>query len=192
MVAQAAPVVVPALVRGAGALARGARSASPYIQAGVVGAVAISGAFAISDAVNLYSIRSNMAGQYQEQQEFPNDLTGITPFYMSFLFQAYEKRSINNSPFLRSEGTIRLPIPDSLKDSTAVTYSEKSLGLATGGALEEIAKGRGEGGNTLTSIGSAITTALGATAITAGENLVNTYLGGSTGQAVREIGRAHV
>jgi hypothetical protein len=185
MVVQAAPVVVPALVRGAGALASRARAASPYIQTAVVGAVAVGGAFAISDAVNLYSSRRNMAGQYQEQQEFPNDLTGVTPFYMSFLFQAYEKRSINNSPFLRSEGTIRLPIPDSLKDSTTVTYSEKSLGLAAGGALEEIAKGRGEGGNTLTSIGRAITTALGATAITAGENLVNTYLGGGTGQAVR-------
>ena len=81
------PVVVPALVRGAGAAARFARAASPYIQTAVVGAVAVGGVLALNDAASLYNSRRNMAGQYQEQQEFPNDLTGVTPFYMSFLYQ---------------------------------------------------------------------------------------------------------
>ena len=161
MVVQAAPVVVPALVRGVAAAARGARAASPYIQTAVVGAVALGGAFAIGDAASLYNSRMNMANQYQEQHEFPNDLTNITPFYMSFLFQTYEKRAIKDSAFLRSRGTIRLPIPDALKDTTAVTYGEKSLGLIAGAGLEQVSgreTGATIGGSTiLSAIGSAIT-----------------------------------
>jgi hypothetical protein len=139
MVVQAAPVVVPALVRGAGALASRARAASPYIQTAVIGAVAVGAAFAISDAISLYNSRRDMAGQFQNQQEFPNDLTGVTPFYMSFLFQTYQKRAIKDSPFLRSEGTIRLPIPDALKDTTSVNYGQQNLGQAVGAGLEAAA-----------------------------------------------------
>jgi hypothetical protein len=145
MVAQAAlaaPVVVPALIRGAGAAARLARAASSRLQTAVVGGIAVGGVLALNDAASLYNSRINKANQYQEQHEFPNDLTGITPFYMSFLFQTYEKRAIRNSPFLRSRGTIRLPIPDSLKDTTSVTYTPTSFsgpaGLAVGAGLEEL------------------------------------------------------
>jgi Tail-tube assembly protein len=135
MVAQ----LLAAAARGAGSAAQLAIRASPYVQTAIVGAVAVGGAFAIADAASLYNNRRNMAGQYQEQHEFPNDLTGITPFYMSFLFQTYEKRAIKDSPFLRSEGTIRLPIPDALKDTTSVTYNDQNLGQTVGAGLEAAA-----------------------------------------------------
>jgi hypothetical protein len=123
MVAQFIAPVGLALVRGAGAAARFARTASPRLQTAIVGGIAVGGVLALNDAASLYNSRIDKANQYQEQHEFPNDLTSITPFYMSFLFQTYEKRAIRNSPFLRSRGTIRLPIPDSLKDTTSVTYT---------------------------------------------------------------------
>jgi len=128
-----------AVTRGAGSAAQFAVRASPYVQTAVVGAVAVGAAFAVSDARSLYSNRRDMASQFQDQQQFPNDLTGITPFYMSFLFQAYQKRAIKDSPFLRSEGTIRLPIPDALKDTTSVTYGQQNLGQAVGAGLEAAA-----------------------------------------------------
>ena len=184
MVLQYAIPAGVALVRGAGAAARFARAASPYIQTAAVGAVVVGGVLAYNDAASLYNSRVNMASQYQEQHEFPNDLTGITPFYMSFLFQTYEKRAIKDSAFLRSRGTIRLPIPDSLKDTTAVTYGEKSLSLTTGAALEAVA-GREEGatigGSTaLSAIGSAITGAIKGGAVEAAIGVADEFrMGGA-------------
>jgi hypothetical protein len=190
MVAQAAaPYVVPALIRGAGAAARFARSASPYIQTAAVGAVAIGGVLAYNDAASLYNSRVNMASQYQEQHEFPNDLTGITPFYMSFLFQTYEKRAIKDSAFLRSRGTIRLPIPDSLKDTTSVNYGDKSLGLIAGAGLEQVAgreTGATIGGSTiLSAIGNAITGAAQGAAVAAPIKLANALAADSAIDAVK-------
>jgi hypothetical protein len=189
MVVQAAPFVVPALIRGAGAAARLARAASPRLQTAVVGGIAVGGVLALNDAASLYNSRVNMASQYQEQHEFPNDLTGITPFYMSFLFQTYEKRAIKNSAFLRSRGTIRLPIPDSLKDTTAVTYGEKSLKLIAGAGLEAVA-GREEGATIggsriLSGIGSAITGAAQGASVAATVQLANTFAADSAVDAVK-------
>jgi len=128
------------------------RSASPtmaVIQTGITGAIylgaAIGAGVALDEAADLYATRRNMANQFQDQHEFPSDLTTTTPFYVSFLFQAYVKRSINNSPFLRSRGTIRLPIPDNLSDVTSVTYStEKGLTPAVGAGLDAAANSNRE------------------------------------------------
>lgn len=173
-----------AVTRGAGSAAQLAVRASPYVQTAVVGAVAVGGAFALSDAASLYNSRRGMAGQFQAQRQFPNDLTSVTPFYMSFGFQAYEKRSINNSPFLRSEGTIRLPIPDSLKDTTSVTYTPTSFSgdaqkQAVGAGLEAAAGGQpGDSvGGFLRNIG---TSAAQGAALGATEQLL-----GSAGQALK-------
>lgn len=171
--------VLAAVTRGAGTVARGARVASPYVQTAVVGAVAVGAAFAINDAVNLYSTRRDMAGQFQDQQEFPNDLTGITPFYMSFLFQTYEKRAIKNSAFLRSRGTIRLPIPDALKDTTSVTYGQTNLSSAIGAGLEAAA-GLGPANSTLGGIASIAGATIEGTALT-----VTTALAGEAGKAAQ-------
>ena len=113
---------------------------------------------AYGDASNLYNSRQTMANQFQQQSEFPSDLTTTTKFYMSFLFQAYEKRAINNSPFLRSTGTIRLPIPEGLKDNTAVTYSDSSLGPLAGAVLESASTNRAQTGSAISSLQSAVTT----------------------------------
>lgn len=113
------------------------------IAAGVGAAAALTGAgFAISNAADLYRSRQNMANQFQDHLEFPSDL--IQPFaggegrnfFMSFSFMKYEKRSIQNSPFLRSEGTVRLPIPDGIRDNLSVSYNTAGLTPAVGAALE--------------------------------------------------------
>lgn len=111
-------------------------------------AAAVGGFYAIQDARNLYNNRQNMAGQFQNQLEFPTDLTRSNAggesrnFFMSFTFMKYEKRSIQNSTFLRSEGSVRLPIPDALRDNLSVSYNTASLTPVVGAGLEAIA-GRG-------------------------------------------------
>ena len=110
--------------------------AIPAIQTAAVG---IGLAVVASDAMDLYGQRGAMASQYQGEHMFPADLVqNNRRFYMSFAFQKYEKRAINNSPFLRSQGTIRLPIPNNLKDNTNVSYGTPSLSGAVGAALENI------------------------------------------------------
>jgi len=94
------------------------------------------------EARDLYVSRyNNSRTMYQEQIEFPTDLTSVSQHYISFLFQAYQKRSINNAPFLRSRGTIRLPMPDNLKDDTSVKYDTKSLSPIVGAALDALSQG---------------------------------------------------
>ena len=123
----------------------------------VTGAAIIAGgALAFGDAQNLYNSRQTMANQFQQQSQFPADLTTTTKFYMSFLFQAYEKRSINNSPFLRSTGTIRLPIPEGLKDNMSVSYSAPDIGPFPGAALEQAAINREQTGSALSSFQSGV------------------------------------
>lgn len=108
---------------------------------GLVARAAIGGigtGFAVVDAGLLYSQRSNMAARYQQTNLiFPRDLIQDNrSFYISFNFQMYEKRSIANSPFLRSQGTVRLPIPSNLKDSLSVTYGQEPLSPTVGATLE--------------------------------------------------------
>jgi hypothetical protein len=93
------------------------------------------------EARDLYVSRyTNSRTLYQDQIEFPADLTSVSRHYISFLFQAYQKRSINNAPFLRSNGTIRLPMPDNLKDDTSVKYDTKSLSPIFGAALDALSQ----------------------------------------------------
>jgi hypothetical protein len=150
--------------------------------------------FASNDAKNLYVDRyRESTSKYQNQIEFPTDLTNTSKHYISFWFQAYQKRSINNSPFLRSQGTIRLPMPDNLKDNTEVTYSTKSLNPIVGAALDILSQGsvsnitrtdsamstevRAAAGNLATALGLA--TAIGRGAEAGGEvvNAAKAYTG---------------
>jgi hypothetical protein len=177
-----------AVTRGAGSAAQLAVRASPYVQTAVVGAVVVGGGFALSDAVNLYSARRGMASQFQNQLQFPNDLTTTTPFYISFGFQEYVKRSIQNSPFLRSTGSIRLPIPDALKDTTSVTYTPTSLGggaagQAAGAALESLSNQPRPTG-LITAVTSGVRVAADA-AKGAGAGALNSLTDGALGNAAR-------
>lgn len=125
-------------------------------------AAAIGLVSASQDAKNLYNNRQNMAGQFQTQLQFPEDLTQPPSagnesrnFFMSFSFMKYVKRSIQDSPFLRSEGSVRLPIPDALRDNLSVSYNTASLTPIVGAGLESIAnRGLSEIGiaNTITSL----------------------------------------
>lgn len=104
--------------------------------------VAAGAAIALYDAASLYNRREGMAGQFQEQITFPFDLIRTDAgrnFYMGFTFQKYVKRSITNSPFLRTEGKIRLPIPDGIKDNMSVSYDSPSLSAAVGAGLDSLA-----------------------------------------------------
>ena len=100
-------------------------------------AVAAIAVYTTEDARRLYNRRAGMAAQFQEGLVFPRDLVQTNrDFYVSFKFQKYEKRAINNSPFLRSIGTVRLPLPSNLKDNLNVSYAAEPLGPAVGAALE--------------------------------------------------------
>ena len=140
----------------------GVGTVSAAVQTGAavatIAGVAGGAYLAYEDASNLYNSRQTMANQFQQQSEFPSDLTTTTKFYMSFLFQAYEKRAINNSPFLRSTGTIRLPIPEGLKDNTAVSYSDASLGPLAGAVLEQASTNRAQTGSAIPSLQSGVNT----------------------------------
>ena len=117
----------------------------PAITAAIVGG---GGILALGNAADLYQSRGNMASQFQEELEFPIDL--IQPqidrnFFMAFKFMKYEKRSIQRAPFLRSRGSVRLPIPDNIKDNMSVSYTTPSLGSAVGAILDSMAGGTPSG-----------------------------------------------
>ena len=138
------------------------------IVAGVGAAAALTGgAVAINSAVDLYRTRQNMADQFQDQLVFPSDL--IQPraagegrnFFMSFSFMKYEKRSIQNSTFLRSEGSVRLPIPDGIRDNLSVSYNTASLTPAVGAGLESFQGAEGIGAIPSAAIGGLAGAAVG-------------------------------
>jgi len=184
--------IVRALGRGAQTVGRAGASAIRANPVGVAGlaAVGVGGTLSLSSARDLYSSRSSMAAQFQQQETFPSDLIqneANRNFYMSFKFQAYEKRAINNSPFLRSMGTIRIPIPDNIRDNMSVSYSSTSFagpaGMAVGGALESLVGSRAGSENSgLTDFTERLTSAASASVTAAATGLVN-QLSGQAGQA---------
>lgn len=115
--------------------------ATAAVQTLAVGAIVGGGGYlAIGSAADLYNSRSGRAGQFQQQLQFPEDLVQSTrDFFMAFNFVKYQKRSIQSSPFLRSEGTVRLPMPDNLRDNTTVSYNNAALGAAVGAVLDSVA-----------------------------------------------------
>jgi len=138
-------------------------------------ALGVGGPAALADAYNLYNRRNDYASQFQNQLIHPRDLLDNNRHYMSFLFQKYEKRSINNAPFLRSEGTIRLPVPDGLKDSTNLDYGNSNLGAATGAALDELAGSTGD--NMFSRAGSLLESGASAAQGLAAQTLANNAIG---------------
>jgi hypothetical protein len=111
------------------------------------GAVAYGLFNAAGPARDLYRQQGRFASEYQQEITFPNDLIADRRnFHMSFRFMAYVKRAIGDQAFLRSQGTIRLPLPDNLKDNNSVTYSPQDLGPAVGAGLEQLMIGGGLSG----------------------------------------------
>ena len=174
-----APQAAPQTSTAATAAA-GAATAAPSLIGRVASGLVIGAATSAlaSDARNLYDSRYNRSrNMYQNQVEFPADLTSISKHYISFRFQAYQKRSINNAPFLRSEGTIRLPIPDNLKDNTEVTYNKTSLNPIVGASLELAASGN------IADIQNVTAATAGAAAQQTGTAVGATFLANRTGNA---------
>jgi hypothetical protein len=119
-----------------GGISRGAAAVQTVAALGVAGGAVL----ALSGAADLYNNRQAQANQFQNELLFPEDLIQSNrSFYMSFSFMKYEKRSVQNSPFLRSEGTVRLPLPEGLRDNLSVGYNTASLGPAVGAALDSAA-----------------------------------------------------
>ena len=122
---------LPATVRGTIA-----NNATSVVQ---TAAVAYGLYNAAGPARDLYRMQGSMANEFQQELTFPSDLIeDRRNYHMSFRFMAYVKRSIQDQAFLRSRGTVRLPMPDNLKDNTSVTYSTQDLTPAVGAGLEQL------------------------------------------------------
>lgn len=98
---------------------------------------------------------------------FPEDLVADNrSFFMTMQFMDYERRSIFNQPFLQAKGGIRLPIPNNLVDTQAVTFEKEAAGPAAGAAIEQGLKGRnsigGGGGGMAETISNIANAAKGA------------------------------
>ncbi|CAB4140754.1 hypothetical protein UFOVP395_89 [uncultured Caudovirales phage] len=177
----------PALGRtaaGVGRVSTGVAAAQTLAVAGIVGT---GGYLAIGSATDLYRSRGAQASQFQSQLQFPEDLVQTErDFFIAFSFMKYEKRSIQDSPFLRSEGTVRLPLPDALRDNLSVSYNSPALGPAVGAALDAVAGAPIAGADitgTISNLTSASVNAL-AQGITGGVgNVLNTT--GAAGQAAQ-------
>jgi len=160
----AANNLATAVGRGIGQAGNFIAGAATPARLGILAAGAA--AFTVVDAGILYSRRSTMAGAYQNQLMFPSDLVqpNIRNFYMSFNFQMYEKRSIANSPFLRSQGTVRLPVPKNIRDNSSVSYGTPTLSPVVGGVLEGIVGSSPTGSGFLGGLGTIVDRAGGALA----------------------------
>jgi hypothetical protein len=80
------------------------------------------------------------------QMRFPYDLEK-QPFWMSFSFYQYNMPSLTQqNVYYTDQGTIRLPLPNSMVDSQHVQYSAESLSLLTGAAVNSLQQGRGAAG----------------------------------------------
>lgn len=80
---------------------------------------------------------------------FPNDLGSAKhPYYISFSFREYQRRSIFDRKFLKDVGMIRLPPPNQLVDASTVNYDQTGSGLITGAAIENALKGSSSAADT--------------------------------------------
>lgn len=66
---------------------------------------------------------------------FPDDLANYK-YYMSFDFIKYLRRSIFDQPFLKGQGTVRLPIPANLVDSQKADWEPTATNLMQGAGAE--------------------------------------------------------
>jgi hypothetical protein len=123
-------------------------------------------AFAATDVADTYKL--DQSGNYQPDIKFPSDLQspGNNSFYMSFKFVKYIKRSIfDKSPIRDTQNTIRLPLPQNIKDNMNVSYNNaESLGVVVGAGLQQLVANK----NNISDIGgviSTVTETIGAAAV---------------------------
>ena len=86
---------------------------------------------------------------------FPADLEK-QKIWMSFSFYQYQRPQFNNTAKLSDLGTIRLPIPNNLVDTSSVEYTQERLGTVVGSALNALSGGAGAIDSGLTAAGAAL------------------------------------
>lgn len=120
-------------------------TALEYIQDRARRLATATGAVAVA---NLYSGRADAAARFQNNITFPSDLLNSDRnYYISLRFEKFVKRGINSPPQSISDGSIKLPIPNNLKDNTSVNYQNEKLGPAAGAILDLAAREIGEVSN---------------------------------------------
>jgi hypothetical protein len=80
--------------------------------------------------------------------KFPRDLSEENQ-WMTFKISEIKKLGITQDPFNLVNTTIRLPIPNSLKDNTSVNYNTPNLGAIAGQFVQNVRRGA-EGPDLLT------------------------------------------
>lgn len=75
---------------------------------------------------------------YQDPLKFPLDLTDgeAGKFFMSLRFVRYVKRAISQQKTVEDQGSILLPIPNELNETTSLNYSNEALGPLLGAAVD--------------------------------------------------------
>jgi hypothetical protein len=130
-----------------GALVNGAKFVNRNKLAIAGGVLTAEGAAIIKGALQNPEFINNSRYQYSELT-FPEDLvTSERSFYITMQFMEYQRRSIFDQPFLDAKGGIRLPIPNQLVDTMAVTYDQAEAPGAVGAAIEQGLKGRNKQGS---------------------------------------------
>lgn len=102
-------------------------------------AVTAAGGAAAGIIGSLTKNNSNLSAFLQPGSSlyFPGDLGSTKfPYYISFSFAQYQRRSIYDRAFLKDSGMVRLPPPNQLVDSNDVTYSQEDTGLIYGVGID--------------------------------------------------------
>lgn len=116
---------------------------------------------------------------------FPVDLDK-QKIWMSFSFYQYQRPQFNNTAKLADQGTVRLPVPNNLVDTSSMEYTQEALGSVAGAALNAMS-----GGKTLGGVGGSALKGLGLSAAGKLADLANAPLGltGATATGSQILGQ---
>jgi hypothetical protein len=136
----AVPPIARGLLRGgvqqAQELARRAPGVARFAAQGVVGGLAIGAAGPAARYLGELTGRTQRVGLFQETLRFPSDLVNNYNYFMSMRFVKYEKRAISARKDIITQGSIFLPIPNQLNDTTTLNYDQAALGPMLGSFVE--------------------------------------------------------
>ena len=142
-IGQVATVLARGALRdaAAGALRGAAAGAVRFAAEGAIGGAAILGA---RRALAELPGRTARAKEFQDLLTFPSDLD--LKYCMSIRFVKYEKRAISNRKDIITQGSIYLPIPNQLNDTTTLSYNQAELGSMIGSFSEAVTGTQNIGG----------------------------------------------
>ena len=124
-----------------GTAAGTAAGAVRFAAEAAIGGAAILGARALAELPG----RTARAKEFQDILTFPSDLD--LKYCMSIRFVKYEKRAISNRKDIITQGSIYLPIPNQLNDTTSLSYNNQAeLGSMIGSFSEALTGTQNRGG----------------------------------------------